>query len=428
MNVKNLVVGALIGAGLGFAVAWVAKPATEPQTPSRPRAPAENAQLDKPTGPKAMYTGDDIDAARADERKKAKDAADKEIAKAASDAGEKSKSLEGQVESLRKELEQARTAKPDVKAEPAKPEVPDKPPARELPVKFGKWAEMDEVRGANWEEMADAMRAMQKGIREVRQAEKEGREPDPDTQAEIGKQNQKLVNYVIRVLRKLPTHAKSGNGEFTHPITVVNLLAYQLQAAGKPLSEAQMKQLSEYGAEYEKRWEALQASYTAQSLALEKTLDEIELKQWFVDQMFGALAADQREVVEDPETRGMVMQDLYSPGLMLAGVALPLAVASKEELRAMMLDNCVKAWKLDAAQVQAQGYIFDAWMNDIATLLVPVPAKTAESFSLQQALLAGRAQIKAMKELITAMALSDEAAKRVREEGRFGVPRIAQPE
>lgn len=401
MDIKGVILGALIGALLGAAIAWVAKPDPEPKhtVPSKPRETADRP-AERPTGPKPMYTGEDIDkarqaadmAARTDERRKMLDEQNEDLKAARAKLEEREKKvgeLEKKVSDLQAQVEEAK------KGSAA-------PPARKAPISWGKAGEVKEVGEANWPELSAAMSEIIKSLGEIMAARKEGREPSPESMKNIQKHNQKLIDYYVKVLRKLPTHM-SANGEFVHPINTANMIAAALQAAGKQLSEAQTKQVVTLGEEYEAGWDKLQAGYDASTLKLEKVVDELELKQKFYDGMIALLQPDQREVVIDPATHDYMQLDMYSPSLALVQNLAPVYRPTLEEVRTTLIDEFSKEMGINKDLVAAQGFIMDTWFSDCGPLLDPRTEAEIGMLKTQECIKYGRVQIKAFKALIEAL-------------------------
>lgn len=401
MDLKSIVIGAAVGALLGAAIVWVAKPETEPKqpVPSKARESADRP-AERPTGPKPMYTGDDIDkarqaadmAARTDERRKMLDEQNEDLKAARAKLEEREKKvgeLEKKVVDLQAQLEEAKRA-------------PSPQASRKAPISWGKAGEVKEVGEANWPELSAAMNEIIKSLGEIMAARKEGREPSPESMKNIQKHNQKLIDYYVKVLRKLPTHM-SANGEFVHPINTANMIAAALQAAGKPLSEAQTKQIVTLGEEYESGWDKLQSGYDAGTLKLEKVVDELELKQKFYDSLIALLQPDQREVVVDPATHDYVQLDMYSPGLSLVQNLAPIYRPTLEEVRTTLIDEFSKEMAVNKDIVAAQGFILDTWFADCGTMLDPRTEAEIGMLKTQECIKYGRVQIKAFKALIEAL-------------------------
>lgn len=279
---------------------------------------------------------------------------------------------------------------------------------------------MEEVTTANWKEMAEAAGKIVDMAKEIVESDKE---ISKDLGIRIATENQKLVPFALKINGKFPTHA-SGNGEFTHPLLHWNLLAEHLEMAGVPLSEPQEARIVRLGEEYDAQWERLQGTYAADTLDLEKVMDEVEIKKTFNDKLEGLLTRDQRESIAPSSIRHVNALDVYSPILLLAGRCLPVAKDSKESLRKAAAARFSERWKIEASQLEAQSALLDGWLADVESRLVPVPERLVNWFNIQDAIVSGRAQIKVMKELVASTAIDEAAKKKITGEVMVIIPRL----
>ena len=90
-------------------------------------------------------------------------------------------------------------------------------------------------------------------------------------------------------LPKFPTHPSIGLGEMSHPMTIANLAASHLRLASMPISQDALAKIVLLGESYERDWQALQQNYTVETLMVVKISDELEIKQRFIESMFGLL-------------------------------------------------------------------------------------------------------------------------------------------
>lgn len=421
MDIKAAVTGAVVGVVLGAAIAWVAKPEPEPRAPvpSKPRDSAERP-AERPTGPKPMYTGDDITAARKAAAAEARVEAENIAAKEKQERDDKIRELQAELDRTKRDLDEARKA-PVVEKPPAETKT-----GKDPLVKFGKHADIKEIREANYEDAADANRKIMPALERILKAVAEGKEPDPADSTEISNQNARLQELAFKIIKKLPTNSP-GNGEYTHPLNIANLIAHALKAAGKPLSEAQIARMAELGNQYEADYDRVQATYNENTLRLERLIDEADLKQRFYDGVVALLEQDQRDVIVSPLTYNRVRLDFYSPGLMLQGSAAPLHLTTRDDLRAELLKLAAKTWKLDLALLEGQGAVFDAYFNDLGDFLEPMAQAKAEELFTPDCIRCGRAQIKAMKAIINNLSLDRDAAKVMRSDIHVYMPRVVIP-
>jgi len=231
------------------------------------------------------------------------------------------------------------------------------------------------------------------------------------------------VPFALKINGKFPTHA-SGNGEFSHPLPHWNLIAERLEAAGLPLSDRQLTRIVKLGEAYDTQWDRLQGSYTAETLGLEKVVDELEIKKAYSDKLEDLLTREQREVIADPSVRHVNSLDVYSPVLLAAGRCKPIAKDTKEGIRKSAMAKWSEQWRLDASQIDASSALFDAWLADVDSRLAPVPDRLINWFNISDIILSGRAQIKLMKELLAKGALQEISREKISGEDFILVPRL----
>jgi hypothetical protein len=251
-----------------------------------------------------------------------------------------------------------------------------------------------------------------------------GEQPSRELQIDIARENQRLVQVALAINGKLPTHAQSGNGEYTHPLVTANLIRETAAVGGQPLDDAQTDALARIGADYERDWAQLQATYGSGTLELQKVLDELALKQQANERMRQVLNAAQVAALGDGDVQDVVMTDLLSPGLLLAGIAGPVTAPSRDALKAELVTTCKQLYGITDDEARAAGAAFDAWLAELGPL-DPLPAPVASAFTVPQALVAGRAQLRAVQSF--EHSVSDAARLKIRGNPVFVVPRVALP-
>jgi len=293
-----------------------------------------------------------------------------------------------------------------------------------LLVGFGKWAEIRELRETEWKEVGDAVQNMNPHLVELTKAILEGREAAPDTMQKIQDQNKRVLSQYGKILGKLPTNS-GYNGEFTHPVYFMNMLAAQLEAAGDPLTEQQLNELVEHGEEFDRRWTKLLEGYNDKTYFLTKLIDEAELKEWFIARMFEVTTQGQSVIARPAEVEGYLGLDLYSSGLMLSGNVVPIVAKDRAEVIESVRGHFMQQLGLTTEQLDSAQYIFDDWMNTLTTQLQPRPKAQTQIYQTKEVLASGRAQLTAMKALETLYAFTDEDRAKYRAVQRIALPLIA---
>lgn len=407
---------------IGGAVGWLmlapaSAPATGPAAPVATSATTQASSPDPvdspPAQPEAARLRDELQAAKQLAEKLQADlsAAEQERDGLAAEGAR----LSGRVKELETKLAEAQP----------QPVPTPTPEAGSVEIRFGSWGDLPELKNADWKELGGALQAMTPQMEPLARAIREGRQPDAEAMKKIGAQNMKLVKLAVALQGKVPTHVDSVNGEYTHPVSIANLLAAQLAAAGNPLSDAQKKRLSELGEDYEKRWKVINDAYTPETMQLRKIMDEAELKQWFTEQMWLVTTPEQKALVVSPQTEGYLGIDLYSPALMFQGVARPLQANSRDTLKGHMKDWIAQQFGVARDALDGAEYAFDDWL----TTLNPEPKSASEAsfVHISELLKFGRAQLALLTNLLTTVLSDPEVAKNVRGSSVLIMPQVLQP-
>lgn len=293
--------------------------------------------------------------------------------------------------------------------------------ASKLPIAFGEAANLEQLQNADWHDLAKAMDTLTKLIGEIVANGKKGQPPSPDLQNKIMKENQRLLGLATAIMGKLPTH-RTGNGEFTHPIVMSNLVAALLDNAELPLADEQKAEFASYGAEYCEEYTKLQGGYSEDTPDFEKALDEIALKRACMDKCFAALTPEQRERIVNPETQGRMQLDLFSPMLMAMMSAQASNWGTAEAIKTSVPKDYALRYSLDAQTAAQAQDAFDAWYQDIEPSLTPVDP--GDPLHIDATLAAGRAQAKLAKALLALPGLSDASRAAIRQDMGWIVPQV----
>ncbi|MCA8911425.1 MAG: hypothetical protein KDB82_06955 [Planctomycetes bacterium] len=411
---------AVIALVVGAAGAWLVLSGVERPTANSPAMHDEPADADTADNEEALPaekqgTRDDSSKLRAqltDSRKQVTD-----LSKERDDLKGEKTSLEEDNKKLKTKLEQRDGRIKELEELAAGP--------NRMLVSFGKWGEMKEVRETDWNDLGEAYVKMIPLLKELAASMAEGKTPDPETRQKIQSENQRLIAYYAKVIKKLPTNA-AMNGEFTHPINMVNILAGQLAEAGMPLSDDQKKQLAALGDRYDERWDALQKGYDDKTWMLQKLYDEADLKQWFYDEVFKVTTTDQKDIAIPVEVRGMVGLDLYSPGLMLQGNIRPLKSNDLASLKQNLKTSVTNATTIPAETLDGAEYIFDDWLN--ALNLQPMSGMESNLYRTLPIIQAAKQQLVAMHALDDGYVVDEEIHKKLRFVQTIIVPQVVLPE
>ena len=292
-----------------------------------------------------------------------------------------------------------------------------------LAVAFGEYADLEVLLGADWPAMAEALSGMRPDLLALLETIDKGEQPDMEALIRIQKANQKLQEFALEAIGKLPTHS-TGNGEFTHPIATMNLMAQVLESSEAPLTEQQRGSLAGFGDDYEGEWELVNARYRDDTPKLQKILDEATLKRDFMGRVEGVLSQDQIDAVFTPEIRNLSRLDPWSPAIMLMGHASPVTVSSEEDLRGKLMKHAAASLGVETEDLAAHSQVFDEWVEGVRDMLQSVPAPRVGFPPLDESITAGRAQLRALDALSSRLNLSEEARERLLSSSAFMVPRM----
>jgi hypothetical protein len=291
-----------------------------------------------------------------------------------------------------------------------------------LSVPFGKWAELDAIKNANWPEMAGAVANMNEMFLDLVELIDQDQPVDPEIQDRIRKENNKLVRYAAQIMGKIPTNSPI-NGEFSHPITTANLMSAMLDRAGMPLTGEQKAEMAQIGTEYESEYKKLQGEYTEDTVRLAKLVDEMELKRDTVNAMQELLTDEQQGTLIHPSIHHRSQIDVLSPYTMATLLSGPRQFPSREELRGQLSGLITGHLKIDPEQSGSIDPILDNWLKDLDPILTPVQ-KPDKLLHIDQAIVAGQAQARALQELLKLPNLSENSRTAILSDVSWRVPQI----
>jgi ferric-dicitrate binding protein FerR (iron transport regulator) len=274
----------------------------------------------------------------------------------------------------------------------------------------------------DWSRAGEGAIEMFPHLEAVWQSIKEGKSISPEVQKTLYKANQKLVEVVLEIQGKVPTHT-SGNGEFTHPLVLVNVMAEHLSRAGEPFQAEQLQRLEQIGAAYQAGWDQVQGRYGEATPALRKLSDELVLKRDAMAKVEEFLTPAQREIVIFKEAQHVNRLDIYSPIMAVIANAKPMAVTDEAPLRASLDQVVATYWGLTGADLAAAGPALDAWARALEPELVSAPRNLLGSFTLSEALRSANAQATAAEEVLRVLGADSDSRKLILNSNAFSVPR-----
>lgn len=295
-----------------------------------------------------------------------------------------------------------------------------------IPVSFGKYAELEGVKNADWDRMAEAVEVMTDLFLDMIAREAEGLDPPEGFAQTIGRENSQLVKYIGGVGGELPTQS-AVNGEYTHPLTLTNLLGAMLERAEVGFTDAQLERVTAYGEAYEAEYDRLQESYDERTHQQLRVLDEVRLKQRTMAQVEDEMTDAQRDVAIAPELHGAQQADVTSPVLMLMMTVNPYVQDSPEQIRTALPVLIGQGYDIQPETLTGMEPAYDRYMQDVASILTPIPADEAQHYRLNEAVIAGEAYATLLDALLAHPAVDSAKQEQIRQNPGWFVPRVRLP-
>jgi hypothetical protein len=285
--------------------------------------------------------------------------------------------------------------------------------ARGIPVAFGKYADLDGIRRADWKEAGEATANIRELAAGLLRAIREG-QPLGELQARLAREKAKLGQLAGEIAGKIPTHALR-NGEETHPLVIANLMGALLENAGVGFEPRQVESIARFGDEFEAEYDRLQSSYDDGTPALAKVMDELELKRQFVRKVKGLLSEGQAGALASPEVEDGP-QDPLSPLHMVDPKLWMLP--DLEALRGVLRSKGASIYGIGEGVAPRLEGPFDTWFQAMQTGFRPLSSHdNMSAYSLgprlDEVAAMGRAQAEFLRQAATAEGLDEGALKAI---------------
>ena len=248
-------------------------------------------------------------------------------------------------------------------------------------------------------------------------AREEGRPVDPEIVSRFKQANLAFTNAALEIEGELPTNS-GYNGELSHPVVLSNLMESVLDGANVPLTESQRAEISSAGSGHETEYERLQASYDDDTPALRRIMDEMELKQVFVDSMKGALTREQLDALHFPLDFMGYRGEFFSAGQMIVTQARFQNVGSESEVRRVLTKEIASRYQLGPEHIAGLGFAADTYFESVQ----PIVSAVRGSMTLDQAVAAGLAQSQLLEAILQIPGLPESTRSRVLKENTWLVP------
>jgi hypothetical protein len=314
-------------------------------------------------------------------------------------------------------------------SEPAKSADAGVPAAatREAPVAFGKYAALEALRDADWKDIGGAAMRLNDLLLALVEKMGKGDSPSQAEMQEMQAENLKLLKLATGIMGRIPTQV-TGNGEYTHPVVLSNILASMLDHAGVPLSEAQRAEFARLGGDFESAYDEAIQSYGDDTPALAKIVDELDLKQQFMKAARDSLSEAQREALIHPELTDRSQVDILSPALMTAMLARPRKTESASDMEKSYSEELASEWKLSEEQVTALRPAIESYVSELTPILEAKPSSrdAPEIMTLEQSLVAAKAHLKTLEAALQFPGLDPETKARLLGASAWSVPQQAK--
>ncbi len=218
------------------------------------------------------------------------------------------------------------------------------------------------LEGVDWAEAGVAITKLMPLLTKLEAALRDEVEMKAAEVAGISRWNSPLLALALR-LEEQKVGGTGANGAFTHPSVIVNLLVSALAESGKPVSQAQLTMLSELGDRFLVDDERRTAGYNEETLALERTIGETELKQRFYESADALLTTEQRDILRPATLRGRLGVDLFSSGVIWHPLSRGVNFEKREDLASRMAAILLAQWEVPVEQRDVAEEAARTWAN-----------------------------------------------------------------
>lgn len=256
----------------------------------------------------------------------------------------------------------------------------------------------------DWAQAGEAVTKLLPLLDELSEAIITRKEYDDSKLLEIPKYNGPLQKLAIELVQKgIP--GTGVNGSFSHPAASVNLIRAALAQAELPLSDDQSTRLAALGDRFmlddARRYEA----YRDDTLELQKTIDEADLKDRFFADVDKLLTKEQVDVLHPPTIRGRLGVDIFSSGIIWHTLAKSIRFESREDLATRAANGLASELGIDEQDRDTLEQAVRTWAasfrdEDLAALGERIYTKSA---SLSGGMVAGWTTIDVARRAAAAM-------------------------
>ncbi|MFN3242908.1 MAG: hypothetical protein ACE37K_15510 [Planctomycetota bacterium] len=286
--------------------------------------------------------------------------------------------LLARIQQLERENRSLLTLREEVASKPV--EAPSEPvePATAEPVAelaFSDDRYRDVLKDIDWKLMGETTLEMQPLMNELVRALEEDGEIPPELAVKIEQLNANLIGQVPALLKAgLP--GRGPNGAYTHPLVVSNILAKTLQAAGKPLDQAQSAALSGLVKSFGSELDSISAGQF--TFEAEQLQQEIEAKNRFYKEMSERLTPEQFASIYPKGSTEFDGLSLFGSGLLSRTLVRPVRANNASEFARRAGARLGEVLKLNDADTTRLRSIIES-VSSTTPGLWDHPASAAES-------------------------------------------------
>jgi len=201
-------------------------------------------------------------------------------------------------------------------------------------------------------------------------------------------------------------------------------LANHLISDSRPLSDEQVKSLSELDQKAEDDWAALRSLYDADTLFLERLVDEFDIKQKYMSDLFELLTTDQRNSVRGPFVYG-VETGLYAMQQRVLNPYKRVLIApDMSKLESLCIKTIADATGVDENSINEFNYLVTDWIRELPSYIYADSKEAAQFYSVEEATVLGKSLVTVLKKLRDSLELTPEQRSSFNNYNRFLIPKI----
>ena len=197
------------------------------------------------------------------------------------------------------------------------------------------------LEGMDWEPAAEGVIQSLPLLVQIAEARAAGGEPPPERIGELVRAQAPLVALVLTLAEKdIP--ASSPNGTFSHPAVQVEMIRETLARANLSLTGRQEEDLRAMALRFAREDERRLASYGAGVWESRKLLEETQLRDRFYDEVDRLLTTEQRLTLHPPQIAGRTALDMFSGAAIWAEHVKGRLYADRAELAERMTRKVIR--------------------------------------------------------------------------------------